>query len=123
MLALRHDRVIRASHGWVREITMIKRFLTTRFIGAMGTVLVAAAMLIAPKLAGPAANGPSAAPCSNWTGAPPVEPGSRQNEVTGVTVVSACRAWLVGEYQGGNDVPFAERWNGSAWILTTVPYG
>ena len=102
---------------------MIKRLLTTQVIGAIGAVLAAAAMLTAPKLAGHDANRLAAAPCSNWTGAPPVNPGSIQNEVNGVTVVSACRAWLVGEYKGGNEVPFAERWNGSAWIQTAVPYG
>jgi hypothetical protein len=38
-------------------------------------------------------------------------------------VVSACRAWLVGTYNTGGFAPLAERWNGSSWKQTTVPYG
>lgn len=102
---------------------MIKRLLTTRIIGAIGAAVIAAATLTAPKLAAPDAKRPAAAPCPNWTGAPPVSPGNIQNEINGVTVVSACRAWLVGEYKGGHETPLAERWNGSAWIQTTVPPG
>jgi len=102
---------------------MIKRLLTTPVVGVAGAILVTAATVTAPRLTVPDAKGPAAAPCSNWTGAPPDSPGSIQNEVNGVTVVSACRAWLVGEYQGGNEIPLAERWNGSAWIQTKVPYG
>lgn len=102
---------------------MIRRLLTTRAIGVIGAILVAAATLTAPKLAAPDRNGSAAAPCPNLTGAPPVSPGNIQNEITGVTVVSACRAWLVGVYKGGADIPFAERWNGSRWIQTTVPPG
>lgn len=102
---------------------MIKRLLTTRVIGAIGAAVIAVATLTAPKLAAPDVKRPAAALCPNWTGAPPVSPGNIQNEITGVTVVSACRAWLVGDYKGGHETPLAERWNGSAWIRTTVPHG
>src|SRR5215472_6158100 len=96
---LKVGRGSEAAASWmVRKITMIKRLLTMCVIGAIGATLVAAATLTAPKLAAPGARGPAAAPCPNLTGAPPVSPGGIRNEVNGVTVVSACRAWLVGEY-------------------------
>ncbi len=52
-----------------------------------------------------------------------MNPGTFSNEVNGITVVSACRAWLVGAYKIGGWVPLAERWNGSSWIQTTIPDG
>jgi hypothetical protein len=91
--------------------------------GLAGLAPVAAAAAPATAAAGavPAA---AAASCQSWTaGLQPPSPGSADNELHGVTMVSGCNAWAVGfEFSAGSSPePLIERWNGSSWKVATGP--
>src|SRR5439155_3480620 len=75
--------------------------------------------------AGPAAAASTAAAapapaCGSFTGGQqPPSPGTVANELHGVTIVSACSAWAVGEQANGptGSQTLAEHWNGTGWTL------
>ena len=57
---------------------------------------LAAPLMLAGALAGPWQATASAAVCQGWTYGQPPSPGTADNELNGVTVLSACDAWAVG---------------------------
>jgi hypothetical protein len=66
------------------------------------------------------------APCrvarGTWTAAEPASPGSANNDLTGVAVLTTGDAWAVGSYadtNGGRTL--AEHWNGTAWSVVPSP--
>jgi hypothetical protein len=83
---------------------------------------LAAAPLIAlgGLAAAPAAH---AATCTAGFPAQPVNPGTFSNKLAGVTVLSQCDAWVVGNFQGGTSTSLAEHWNGRTWKVFPVPFG
>ena len=57
-----------------------------------------------------------------WTVMPSPSPGSSQNTLRGIALVSATDAWAVGGYLGTTtDQPLIERWNGHAWSVIPSP--
>jgi len=81
----------------------------------LAIALAVTGTLAAPGLASAAGGG-----CQSWTGAQPPSPGSTDNSLRGVTVLSACNAWAVGfQFDTGASQTLIEHWNGSSW--TVVP--
>ncbi len=102
-------------------------FNQSRLASRVLTMLAAPAMLAgAFAMAGPAAAASaatSAATCEAWTGTQPVSPGTIDNTLTSVTVLSPCDAWAVGfDIGSGNvDQTLIEHWNGAAWTVVPSP--
>ena len=71
----------------------------------------------------PAAVSASAATCGAWSGSQPPSPGTEDNNLNGVTVLSPCDAWAVGFDldSGGMDKTLTEHWNGSTWTVVPSP--
>src|SRR5689334_19226106 len=98
-----------------------------RSLGAAAAPLVLAGGLAglnpAAASAAPAASAVPAASCQDWTGLQPPNPGTADNELQGVTVVSACNAWAVGlEFSAGSvPEPLIDHWNGSSWKVADSP--
>jgi hypothetical protein len=66
--------------------------------------------------------GASASACRNWTGTQPPSPGSSNNNLRSVAVLSACNAWAVGSYFiNGTNQDLIEHWNGRAWTQAPSP--
>ena len=90
---------------------------------ALAAPLATAALLIAPGAAFPAAKA-QAAPCLPWTSTLPPSPGAGDNEFFGVSALSACDVWAVGNYRTVSNGPLlslAEHWNGTAWKQVSSP--
>src|SRR5947199_7345 len=72
-----------------------------------------------------AASGPgvaSAANCQAWTGAQPPSPGTLENALSSVAVLSPCDVWAVGlDLSGGAYQTLIEHWNGSSWAQVDSP--
>jgi hypothetical protein len=85
------------------------------------------AVLLAGTVAGlgpaSASAEPASAACHAWTGAPPPSPGTGDNTLNSVAVLSPCDAWAVGFDQdsGGLDQTLTEHWDGSAWTVVPSP--
>ena len=75
-----------------------------------------------PALAVVSAPAP-AATCGAWSGPQPPSPGTEDNNLNGVAVLSPCNAWAVGFYldSGGKDQTLTEHWNGSTWTVVPSP--
>jgi hypothetical protein len=66
--------------------------------------------------------GASASACRNRTGTEPPSPGSSDNNLRSVAVLSACNAWAVGSYNKGSTTQtLALHWNGTAWKDVASP--
>jgi hypothetical protein len=86
-------------------------------------------LLLAGTAAGTGPAAASAAACQAssgaqvWGGPPPPNPGTTNNDLSGVTVLSPCDAWGVGFYQdnGGLDQTLIEHWDGTAWTVVPSP--
>jgi hypothetical protein len=66
--------------------------------------------------------GASASSCVSWTGAQPPNPGTGNDALDGVAVLSACNAWGVGFYASGSTLnALIEHWNGHAWKVVPSP--
>ena len=72
---------------------------------ALAAPLATAALLITPGTAGTAAAGAQAAPCLPWTSTLPPSPGAGDNEFFGVSALSACDVWAVGNYRTVSNGP------------------
>jgi hypothetical protein len=91
---------------------------------ALTASLATAALLITPGTAGARAARAQAPPCQPWTSTLPPSPGAGGNEFVGVSALSACDVWAVGNYQtvsGGPLLNLAEHWNGTAWKVVPTP--
>jgi hypothetical protein len=91
---------------------------------ALAAPLAAAALLVAPGAAGTSAAKAQAPPCQPWTSTLPPSPGAGGNQFFGVSALSACDVWAVGNYQtvsGGPLLSLAEHWNGTAWKVVPTP--
>src|SRR6266704_1238679 len=77
--------------------------------------------MLAGALPGPWQATAHAADCQGWTFGQPPSPGTQDNELNGVAVLSACDAWAVGTTRnsGGASQTLIEHWDGSSW--TGVP--
>src|SRR6266480_1005640 len=94
---------------------MYTRWLAGRTFTAVGGLLVMAGVFAGT---GPAVA--SAANCQAWTGAQPPSPGTLENALSSVAVLSPCDVWAVGlDLSGGAYQTLIEHWNGTAW--QTVP--
>jgi hypothetical protein len=69
-----------------------------------------------------APSGAAAATCQTWGAAPANVPG-RNTLLVGVSVVSKCLTWAVGETitDGTDATTLVERWNGTAWKILPSP--
>jgi len=64
----------------------------------------------------------SAANCQAWTGAQPPSPGTLENALSSVAVLSPCDVWAVGlDLSGGAYQTLIEHWNGSSWAQVDSP--
>src|SRR5215475_8019113 len=91
---------------------------------ALAAPLACLALLITPALAGAGMAQAKAASCSSRGSAKPPNPGSFDNRLLAVTVLSACNVWAVGEYANngaGLDRTLAEHWNGHSWKVLPTP--
>jgi hypothetical protein len=64
----------------------------------------------------------SVAASGSWTAVEPRSPGTTNNDLLGVAVLSSSNAWAVGTYAaeaGGRTL--VERWNGTAWSVVHSP--
>jgi hypothetical protein len=62
---------------------------------------------------------------SAWTVvASPSPAGSKDSGLSGVACASAADCWAVGFYRNAKleSLPYADRWNGTAWSAVTLPY-
>lgn len=83
---------------------------------------LAASLMTAGAITGISSAAASAATCQSWTGAPPPNPGSALNQLTGVTVLAPCNAWAVGLHSsGGPNLTLIEHWNGANWKVVPSP--
>jgi len=83
---------------------------------------LAASVVLAGALTGLGSAAASAASCENWTGQQPPDPGSSENFLLGVAVLSPCDAWAVGGAAGGGVLStLAEHWDGAAWSVVPSP--
>ena len=83
---------------------------------------LAAPLMLAGALAGPWQATASAAVCQGWTYGQPPSPGTADNELNGVTVLSACDAWAVGTTRSsGVSQTLIEHWDGSSWTVVPSP--
>jgi hypothetical protein len=85
---------------------------------------LAAPLLMAGALAGLGpAGGVLAASCQPLTGVQPPSPGSQDNQLNSVAVLSACNAWAVGSRSdaANTDQTLIEHWNGTAWQVVPSP--
>ena len=83
---------------------------------------LAAPLMLAGALAGPWQATASAAVCQGWTYGQPPSPGTADNELNGVTVLSACDAWAVGTTRSsGVCQTLIEHWDGSSWTVVPSP--
>jgi hypothetical protein len=91
---------------------------------ALAAPLASLALLITPALAGAGMAEAKAASCSSWTTTPPPSPGSFDNQLRGVTALSACNVWAVGDYSNNGiaqRLTLAEHWNGTSWKVVRTP--
>jgi hypothetical protein len=59
---------------------------------------------------------------TQWNVVSSPSPGPAQNELTGITVVSASDVWAVGYHDGNSTIStLIEQWNGSQWSVVSSP--
>jgi hypothetical protein len=91
---------------------------------AFAAPLASLALLVMPALAGAGMAEAQAASCSSWTTGSPPSPGAFDNLLRGVTALSACNVWAVGDYattKTGPRLTQAEHWNGTSWKVLHTP--
>ena len=98
---------------------MLKKWRSQRYLGTL-----AAPLMLVGALAGlgPDTAATATTPCESWAGTQPPSPGTADNGLSGVTVLSACNAWAVGAADGGSgNQALIEHWNGATWTVTPSP--
>src|SRR6266568_2808374 len=96
---------------------MHTRWLAGRAFTAVGGLLVMAGVF-----AGTGSAAASAASCQAWTGAQPPSPGTREDFLSGVAVLSPCDVWAAGfDLSGGAYQTLIEHWNGFSWAQVDSP--
>jgi len=103
---------------------MSRQWRTRHTLCALAAPLATAALLTTPGAAGIAAAGAQAPSCQAWTTTLPPSPGAGDNEFFGVSALSACDVWAVGNYRAVANGPLlslAEHWNGTAWKVVPTP--
>jgi hypothetical protein len=83
--------------------------------GGAGRFLTAVALAGALIGIGPAVASASASACVSWTGTPPVNPSNTGDSLAGVSVLSPCNVWAVGNKQAGATFTLAEHFDGTGW--------
>ena len=83
----------------------------------VSAVLVVLVMVPARVVAAAAGDVWSGA-CRSWVRSPSPDAGTGDNDLYGVTALSARDAWAIGGDNGG---ALIEHWNGTRWSATTVP--
>ena len=87
-----------------------------RYLGALIGPMVLAGLLIGLS---PAAPVPA---CQTWTAVPPLNPGTQDNELESVNVLSGSDAWAVGvSHDSGPEQTLTEHWDGSSWSVAPSP--
>ena len=84
---------------------------------------LAAPLMLAGVVAGLGSAAASAATCQAWTGGgQPPSTGNGNNDLSSVTVVSACNAWAVGtDINSGLAQTLIEHWVGASWTVVPSP--
>src|SRR5579871_2072517 len=93
------------------DMNMLKKWCNQRYLG-----MLAAPLMLVGVLAGlgPGTAAAVTTPCESWAGTQPPSPGTADNGLSGVTVLSACNAWAVGAAGGGSgNQALIEHWNGA----------
>jgi hypothetical protein len=68
------------------------------------------------------AQGAAAGGCGSWAQQTSVDPGTGDNNLTGVAAISASNVWAVGYYfVGVNTVTLIEHWDGTSWSVVPSP--
>src|ERR1700722_18316697 len=99
-----------------RSATMQSRRPGCRLASAVTVTL----LTIAGAMTAVSPAGASAATCQAWVSSQPPSPGSSENQLNAVAVLSPCNAWAVGsDESSGGEQTLIEHWNGAAW--TVVP--
>src|SRR5215470_10495718 len=94
----------------------------TRWLAGRTFTAVAALLVMAGVFAGTGPAAASAAGCQAWTGAQPPSPGTMDNTLNSVTVLSPCDAWAAGfDLSAGAFQTLIEHWNGSSWAPVDSP--
>jgi hypothetical protein len=95
---------------------MRTRWLTRRYCIAAAVLLVIAGVVSSPGAAAFASS------CQAWTGAQPPSPGTLENNLNSVTMLSPCNVWAVGfDISSGAFQTLIEHWNGSSWAQVDSP--
>jgi hypothetical protein len=93
------------------------RSRAARTLGGLGAAAVMAGVFIAmPRPALASSEG-------GWTAVSTPNPGSANDQLNGVAVLSSDSAWAVGAYKSAGGVPHTliEHWNGTAWAHVPSP--
>ena len=87
-----------------------------RYLGALAGPLMLAGLVTGFS---PAAPVPA---CQTWTAVPPLDPGTQDNELESVNVLSGADAWAVGvSHDSGTEQTLTEHWDGSSWSVVPSP--
>ena len=103
---------------------MSRQWRTRQTLWALAAPLATAALLVTPGAAATSAASAQAPSCQPWTSTLPPSPGAGDNQFFGVTALSACDVWAVGNYRAVSTGPLlslAEHWNGTAWKVVPTP--
>jgi hypothetical protein len=98
--------------------------MCARWLAKSASGFLAVPVVVAGLLTG-ASGAAAAARCVNWTGVQPPNPGTFDNRLIGVSTLSSCDAWAVGNYfndiMENNGQTLIEHWNGSSWKHVPSP--
>jgi hypothetical protein len=93
-----------------------------RWLAGRSFTAVAGLLVMAGALAGPWQPAASAASCQAWTGAQPPSPGTLDNALSSVAVLSPCDVWAAGfDLSSGAFQTLIEHWNGFSWAQVDSP--
>ena len=94
----------------------------TRWLAGRAFTAVSGLLVMAGVFAGTGPAAASAASCQAWTGAQPPSPGTLENFLSGVAVLSPCDVWAAGfDLSGGAYQTLIEHWNGFSWAQVDSP--